>query len=100
MYYPVTVLVIAFIVTIILLLKVVPTFKELFAGFGAELPAFTLIVLNISDTLQENGLKFLVALGVCIYLLIYGYKTKPNIRNFIQRITLKHLLLVQFYAKQ
>lgn len=89
MYYPITVLVIAVIVTAILLLKVVPTFKDLFAGFGAELPAFTLFVLSISETLQAHGLKILIGLVAFIYLLIYSYKTKPNIRNAIQKLTLK-----------
>lgn len=89
MYYPATVLIIALIVTTILLIKVVPTFKELFRGFGADLPAFTLFVLGISETLQDHGLKILGALCVCVYLLVYGYKTKPNIRNIIQKLSLK-----------
>lgn len=89
MYYPITILIIAGIVTTILLVKVVPTFKDMFSGFGAQLPAFTLLVLGMSETLQEYGLRLLIALGACTYLLIYSYKTKPNIRQFIQRIFLK-----------
>ena len=89
MYYPITVLVISFIVTAVLLLKVVPTFKDLFSGFGAELPAFTLLVLGISESLQEHGLTILGVIVASVYFLIYGYKTKPHIRNLIQRFTLR-----------
>lgn len=89
MYYPITVLIIAIIVTTILLIKVVPTFKDLFSGFGAELPAFTLLVLSISETLQEHGLKILLAIIICLNLTIYSYKTKPNIRHLLQKFTLK-----------
>ncbi len=51
--YPITVLIVASIVTAILLLKVVPVFEELFAGFGAELPAFTQMVIGLSEWMQE-----------------------------------------------
>lgn len=53
LFYPTAVLVIASIVTSVLLIFVVPQFAEIFAGFGAELPAFTQLVLNLSETLQE-----------------------------------------------
>lgn len=50
--YPIAVLVVAFVVTAILLIKVVPTFGETFKGFGADLPAFTLFVMNLSELAQ------------------------------------------------
>lgn len=53
MFYPIAVLAIAGIVTSILLIFVVPQFQEIFEGFGAELPAFTLFVIGISDLMQE-----------------------------------------------
>lgn len=53
MTYPIAVVVVAVIVTAILLIKVVPQFEEVFAGFGAELPAFTQMVVNLSRGLQE-----------------------------------------------
>lgn len=52
MTYPIAVLVVAFIVTLILLIKVVPQFAETFSSFGADLPAFTLFVLNLSEGAQ------------------------------------------------
>ena len=61
--YPITVLIVAGIVTAILLLKVVPVFEELFAGFGAELPAFTQMVMGMSEWLQEY---WYILLGVIV----------------------------------
>src|SRR5690606_29664178 len=52
MTYPIAVIVVAVIVSAILLIKVVPQFQDVFAGFGAELPAFTQMVINISEILQ------------------------------------------------
>ena len=66
MTYPIAVLVIAGIVTSILLIFVVPVFAEIFASFGAELPAFTLLVLAISDFMQAYwyfGLAGIFAFG-------------------------------------
>ncbi|MDC0003402.1 type II secretion system F family protein [Porticoccaceae bacterium] len=61
--YPAAVMVVAVIVTAILLIKVVPIFAETFSGFGADLPAFTLFVLGLSETMQESWLFFLFAIG-------------------------------------
>lgn len=77
MKYPITVLVVAAVVTAILLVKVVPTFKDLFDNFGAELPAFTLFVLAISDWVQAKGyiLLFIIA------AVITGYKEGASARQ-------------------
>lgn len=66
MFYPIAVLVVALIVTSILLIFVVPQFQDIFNGFGAELPAFTLFVIGISEFMQEYwwiALIILVASG-------------------------------------
>ena len=62
MFYPISVLVIAGIVTSILLIFVVPQFQDIFAGFGAELPAFTLMVIGISEFMQEYWWIILIAI--------------------------------------
>ena len=69
MTYPVAVLVVAFIVTSILLIFVVPVFKEIFDSFGAELPAFTLMIIAVSEFMQSY---WYIGLGgiVCGWLLI------------------------------
>ena len=62
MTYPIAVVVVAVIVTAILLLKVVPQFESVFAGFGADLPAFTLMVIGLSKWLQSWWFIILVGL--------------------------------------
>lgn len=52
LYYPAAVIVVALVVTAILLIKVVPVFEDVFKGFGAELPAFTQMVINMSEFMQ------------------------------------------------
>ncbi len=66
MMYPVIVLLVAFVVVAILLLKVVPTFEDMFADFGAALPAPTLIVMGLSKWLQANF--FYVVAGIVLSL--------------------------------
>ena len=56
LFYPVAVLVVAFIVTGILLVFVIPQFEGLFKGFGADLPAFTQIVINLSRSCMRKGI--------------------------------------------
>ncbi len=89
MTYPIAVMVIAVIVTAILLIFVVPTFKEVFSGFGADLPAFTLMVIFLSEWMQSYW--WLVLLGVIGTL--FGIKEllfrSEKARDFRDRLTLK-----------
>jgi type IV pilus assembly protein PilC len=64
--YPIAVLVVAIVVTGILLIKVVPVFAETFSGFGADLPAFTLLVLGLSESLQNSWLWVLLGIGAAL----------------------------------
>lgn len=89
MYYPIAVLLVATIVTVILLVKVVPTFKSMFEGFGSQLPAFTRFVLNISDHLQNDGPKVAVTIGVIIWIANRLYRSQPAFRNIMQQMVLK-----------
>jgi type IV pilus assembly protein PilC len=54
LFYPTAVIIVAFIVTAILLIFVVPQFEDLFSNFGADLPAFTRLVVNLSEFLQRS----------------------------------------------
>ncbi|MDP2714776.1 type II secretion system F family protein [Rheinheimera sp.] len=69
MFYPTAVLVIASIVTSVLLVFVVPQFADIFKGFGAELPAFTQFVMNISEVLQEYWWLVLAAI-IAIFITV------------------------------
>ncbi len=89
MFYPIAVLVVAFIVTTILLIFVVPQFEEIFSSFGAELPAFTLFVLAISAFMQNYGLYMAIGAGIGGYLFMRAYKKSPKLRDSIDRKVLK-----------
>ncbi len=68
--YPIAVVLIAVVVTSILLVKVVPQFQEIFQSFGAELPAFTLFVIAISDFMVAYWWVFLF--GIIGFVIVYG----------------------------
>ncbi len=87
--YPIAVLVVALIVTAILLLKVVPVFQDLFKGFGADLPAFTQMVINLSAWLQEYGVYVLVVLVGGGYTFIYFKKRSRALNHFLDKYMLK-----------
>ncbi|MBL4762569.1 MAG: type II secretion system F family protein [Gammaproteobacteria bacterium] len=63
LFYPVAVMVVAFIVTAILLIFVVPQFETLFQGFGADLPAFTVMIINLSKWMQANWWIVVIVVG-------------------------------------
>src|SRR5688572_6255729 len=71
LFYPAAVMVVPVIVTVILLLFVIPQFESLFKGFGADLPAFTQFVINMSRWLQDNWYIFFGVIGGSIYAFIY-----------------------------
>ncbi|WP_370981308.1 type II secretion system F family protein [Agaribacterium sp. ZY112] len=89
MTYPTAVLVVAAVVTGILLVKVVPQFAETFASFGAELPAFTLFVLNLSEMAQANWLKILIGSGIAAFCFSKAKEKSKGFRIFLDRLTLK-----------
>lgn len=89
MKYPITILVIAAIVTVILLLKVVPVFADMFSSFGADLPVPTQVVLNMSEWVQSNGLIGLGALVAFIILFQQAMQRSKAFKHLIQRIMVK-----------
>ena len=89
MNYPIAVIVVALIVSAILLIKVVPQFEQVFSSFGAELPAFTLMVVGLSEFLQEWWLLVLAGIGACIFTLSEAHKRSEKFRNGVDRALLK-----------
>ncbi|MCG8415348.1 MAG: type II secretion system F family protein, partial [Pseudomonadales bacterium] len=89
MNYPIAVVVVAIVVTGILLVKVVPQFAETFSSFGAELPAFTQFVLNLSDLAIAHWWKAVIGAGVGGYLFIQAKLRSEGFRNFLDRTSLK-----------
>ncbi len=89
MFYPVAVVVVAFIVTTILLVFVVPQFEEIFSSFGAELPAFTLMVLGISNFVQDYGIFIAGGLGLAAFLFMRAHKKSIKLRDAVDKKVLK-----------
>ncbi len=89
LFYPIAVLVVAFVVTAILLVFVVPQFEELFESFGADLPALTQVVINLSKFMQAWWWIIALGIGGSIYLVLRIKKTSPKMQEAFDRIALK-----------
>ncbi|HHX34858.1 MAG TPA: type II secretion system F family protein [Gammaproteobacteria bacterium] len=89
MNYPIAVVAVAVIVTAILLIKVVPQFQEVFSSFGAELPAFTLFVIGISEFIQSDGWMIVVAFVAIVFVLRYLNRSSAKFRDSKDRALLK-----------
>jgi type IV pilus assembly protein PilC len=89
MKYPIAVIVVAIIVTAILLVKVVPVFSDLFKSFGAELPAFTQMVVNMSEWMQQYWWMMMFLIAAAVIGFSEGKKRSKKFRDFLDRLTLK-----------
>lgn len=87
--YPISVLVVAVIVSAILLIFVIPVFADMFKGFGAELPAFTQFVVGLSDTLIENVWLYIAVIVAAIYAFRQAKIRSKAFRDYLDRLTLK-----------
>jgi type IV pilus assembly protein PilC len=87
--YPIAVLVVAFVVTTILLVFVVPVFKELFDSFGADLPAFTVMVIDMSKWMQANWYYMIGFVLIFYYTFSYFKKRSLAFNHFLDRAMLK-----------
>jgi type IV pilus assembly protein PilC len=89
LFYPAAVLAVAIIVTVILLLFVIPQFESLFKGFGADLPAFTQFVIDLSRWMQDNGWGLLIIVVAMVFIFAYFYRRSRPMRQFIDRMSLQ-----------
>ncbi len=89
MFYPIAVIAIAIIITVILMIFVVPAFAELFGSFGAELPAPTRVVIAMSEFLQQWGWVILGGVIATVWLFIRAYKKSPALRAAMSRLSLR-----------
>jgi type IV pilus assembly protein PilC len=87
--YPAAVIVVAFVVTIILMVFVIPAFEDLFKGFGADLPAFTRMVIDISQFIRSQGWILAMIIGGAVYAFLYFKRRSRAMRHFLDRTILK-----------
>lgn len=89
LFYPIAVIVVAFVITCILMIFVIPQFQEMFSNFGADLPALTTVVINMSKWFQEFWwLMFGVIIGSVVGLIQMKKRSK-RFAHFLDRISLK-----------
>jgi type IV pilus assembly protein PilC len=89
LFYPAAVLVVAIVVTMILLIFVIPQFESLFKGFGADLPAFTQMVIDLSRFVQDKGWFLAIVFGAAGWFFFYFKKRSKAMRIFLDRLALK-----------
>jgi type IV pilus assembly protein PilC len=89
LFYPATVVGVAVLVTAILLVFVIPQFESIFQSFGGDLPAFTRLVVDLSEMLQQFGWIYLIGLIVLVVGLIQAKKRSKPFAHFLDRMSLK-----------
>lgn len=89
LFYPIAVVVVAFIITCILMIFVIPQFEDLFKGFGADLPALTRVVIDMSNWFQANWWILFLVIGGTIAGLWNLKKRSIKFAHYLDRIALK-----------
>lgn len=89
LFYPISVLVVAFIVTAVIMIFVVPQFKQVFSSFGADLPGPTLVVIAISEFFVEYWYLIFGGLGGGIYAFLFTWQRSVPVQIFMDKLALR-----------
>jgi type IV pilus assembly protein PilC len=89
LFYPISILVVAFVVTAVIMIWVVPAFKEVFTSFGADLPAPTVFVMNLSDFFVKYWYIIFGSLGAGLYLFFQSWRRSEKVQRFMDRVLLQ-----------
>jgi type IV pilus assembly protein PilC len=87
--YPTAVIIVAFIVLTVIMIFVIPSFKEVFTSFGAELPAPTLVVMAMSDFMVHWWLLLLVLISGGAYTFLQAWRRSEKMQFFMDRLLLR-----------
>ncbi len=87
--YPTSIIVVAFVITAVIMIFVVPAFKELFSSFGADLPAPTLLVMAMSDFFVSYWWAIFGAIGFGLWFFFYTWKRSEKMQSTMDRLMLK-----------
>lgn len=87
--YPVAVVIVAFVVVAVIMIFVIPSFKQVFASFGADLPAPTLFVIGMSEFFTQYWWLIFGGVGGAGYFLMQSWKRNENVQMFMDRMLLK-----------
>jgi type IV pilus assembly protein PilC len=89
LFYPISIIVVAFVIVAIIMIFVIPAFKELFSSFGADLPAPTLIVMAISDFFVNWWWAIFGSIGFGVWFFFYTWKRSISMQATMDRLLLK-----------
>lgn len=89
LFYPIAIIVVAVVITAIIMIFVIPAFKEVFKSFGADLPTPTLIVMAMSDFVVANWFILFGGLGGALYAFFWTWKRSEKMQQVMDRLTLK-----------
>ena len=89
LFYPVSIIAVAFIITAVIMIFVIPAFKSVFASFGADLPGPTLVVMAISDYFVQYWWLMFSVIGGGIYGFLEAWKRSLAVQIFMDRLSLK-----------
>ena len=89
LFYPLSIIVVAFVITAIIMIFVIPAFKELFSSFGADLPAPTLVVMAISDFFVQWWWAIFLAIGGGIYGFFQAWRRSKKVQMAMDKLMLR-----------
>ena len=89
LFYPISIIAIAFVITAVIMIFVIPAFKELFKNFGADLPAPTLVVMAISDFFVAWWWAIFAIVGGSVYGFFYAWKRNKKMQRLMDQLMLK-----------
>jgi type IV pilus assembly protein PilC len=104
LFYPIAIIVVAFIITAVIMIFVIPAFKQVFTSFGADLPAPTLFVMAVSDAFVKYWYIIFSAIGGGVYAFLESWKRSQAVQIFMDRMMLKapvfgHLVRISTIAR-
>ena len=89
LFYPIAIMVVAFIITAVIMIFVIPVFKQVFTSFGADLPAPTLLVMAISEFFVKTWYIMFPLIGGAIYFFLESWKRSVPMQIFMDKLSLK-----------
>lgn len=89
LFYPISIVIVAFVITAVIMIFVVPAFKDLFSSFGADLPGPTLVVMAISDTFVQWWWAIFGSIGFAVWFFFYTWKRSISMQSTMDRLVLK-----------
>ncbi len=89
LFYPIAIIVVAVVITAIIMIFVIPAFKDVFKSFGADLPAPTLIVMAISDFVVANWFYLFAGIGGALYAFFWTWKRSTKMQMYMDRFALR-----------